>query len=102
MPLRMEVGLVPGYNARWGPCPHRKKGAQQPPTFGNVYCVQTAECIKMSLGTETGLGAGDIVLDEDPAQGHSSPQHFLTHFALARSPILAAAGHLFSLPVKCS
>jgi len=32
----------------------------------------------MPLGTEVGLGPGDIVLDEDPApsrKGHSSP-HF--------------------------
>ena len=44
-----------------------------------VYCGQMTEWIKMPLGTEVGLGAGDIVLDGDPAslpkKGHSSP-HF--------------------------
>ena len=33
----------------------------------NVYCGQTAGWIKMPLGTEVGLGPGDIVLDGDPA-----------------------------------
>ena len=50
--------------------------------------------IKMLLGTEVGLGPGDIVLDGDPGphgKGHSSPPTFLAHFALARSPILATA-----------
>jgi len=32
-----------------------------------VYCGQTVQSIKMKLGTEVGLGAGDIVLDRDPA-----------------------------------
>jgi len=32
-----------------------------------VYYGQTAECIKMPLGTDVGLGPGDIVLDVDPA-----------------------------------
>jgi len=30
-----------------------------------VYCAQTVGWIKMPLGTEVGLGAGDIVLDGD-------------------------------------
>jgi len=33
----------------------------------NVYCGQTAGCIRISLGTEVGLSPGDIVLDGDPA-----------------------------------
>jgi len=37
-----------------------------------VYCGQTVGWIKMPLGTEVGLGPGDIVLDEDPA--HSLPK----------------------------
>ena len=32
-----------------------------------VYCGQTAGWIKMPLGTEVGLGRGDIVLHGDPA-----------------------------------
>ena len=42
----------------------------------------------MLLGTEIGLGPGDIVLDGGPAapplkKGHSSP-HFSAHHTLAR------------------
>jgi len=32
-----------------------------------VYCGQTVGWIRMPLGTEVGLGPGDIVLDGDPA-----------------------------------
>jgi len=41
-----------------------------------MYCHQTAGWIKMPLGTQIGLGPGDIVLDGNPAshgKGHSSP-----------------------------
>jgi len=37
------------------------------PTFGQCLCGQTAGWIEMPLGTEVGLGPGDIVLGEDPA-----------------------------------
>jgi len=43
-----------------------KKG-QSPLISAHVYYSQTAEWIKMSLGTEVRLGPGDIVLDGDPA-----------------------------------
>jgi len=33
-----------------------------------VYCGQTVGWIKVKLGTEVGLGPGNIVLDGDPAQ----------------------------------
>ena len=33
-----------------------------------VYCGQTVEWTRMSLGTEIGLDPGDIVLDGDPAR----------------------------------
>jgi len=47
--------------------PLPKKGGRTPPQFSvHVYCGQMAEWIKMSLGTEAGLGPGDIVLDGDP------------------------------------
>ena len=36
--------------------------------WGYVYCGQTAGCIKILLGTEAGLGPGEIVLDGDPNQ----------------------------------
>ena len=33
----------------------------------HIYCGQTAGWIRIPLGTEVGLGPGDIVLDWDPA-----------------------------------
>jgi len=50
---------------RWGPS-SPSKGAQS--LFSaHVCCGQRAEWIKMKLGTELGLGPGDIVLDGHPA-----------------------------------
>jgi len=46
--------------ARWGPSSRPKK--EHSP---HVYCGQTAGCIP--LGTEVGLGPGDMMLDGDPA-----------------------------------
>ena len=47
-----------------------------------VYCGQTVGWIKMPLGTEVGLGQGDIVLDGDlaprPRKGAQQP-HFSAH-----------------------
>ena len=42
-----------------------KGGTASPPA--HVYCGQTAGWIKMPLGTEVGLGPGDILLDGNPA-----------------------------------
>ena len=47
----------------------------------HVYCGQTAAWIKMPLGTEVGLGPGDILLDGDlappsPKRGQSSLPNF--------------------------
>jgi len=60
-----------------------------------VYYGQTVGWISMPLGTEVGLGAGDIVLDGDPAppteRDTSAPSTFSAPFALARSPISATA-----------
>jgi len=56
-----------------------RKGAEPLKFSAHVYCGQTAEWVKMPLGTEAGLGPGDIVLDGDPApprKGHSSPPLF--------------------------
>ena len=48
-----------------------------------VYCGQTAGWIKMPLGTEVGLGPGDIVLDGDPTsltqKGGTAPTQFSAH-----------------------
>jgi len=37
-----------------------------------VYCGQTIGWIEMQLGTEVGIGPGDIVLDGDPAAPHGN------------------------------
>jgi len=45
-----------------------------------VYCGQTVGWVKMPLGTETGLGPGDIVLDGDqlpPRKGSQQPPLFV-------------------------
>jgi len=42
--------------------PAQKKGTPHP-IFAPVYSGQTAEWIKMPLGTEVNLGTGDVVLD---------------------------------------
>jgi len=57
----MELG--PGHIVLHGDPAPLPKGAQ-PPVFAHVCCGQTAGWIKMPLGTEVGLGPGDIVLDE--------------------------------------
>ena len=59
----------------------------------------------MPLGAEVGLGLGDVVLDGDPAppmeRGIAASLYFSAHFALARSPISAAAGHLLCVIICC-
>ena len=52
--------------ARWGSSSLPKKVAG-PQFSADLYCGQTARCIKMRLGTEVGLGLRDIVWDVDPA-----------------------------------
>ena len=52
----------------------------------------------MPLGTEVGLSPGDVVLDGtelSPRKRAQQLPHFSAHFAMARSPISAAAEHLF-------
>ena len=50
------------------PRPSPKKRVTASPHFSaHVYSGQTAGQIKMPLGTEIGLGPGDIVLDGNPA-----------------------------------
>ena len=53
---------------RWGPSPPVPKMGRESPQFSAyVYCGQTVVWMKMKLGTQVGLGPGDIVLDGDPA-----------------------------------
>jgi len=67
MKLGMVVSLGPGHIMLHGdPAPPKrgcpKKGAQ--PLFSaRLRCGQTSGWIKMPLGTEVGLGPGDIVLN---------------------------------------
>jgi len=46
-------------------------------TFTMVYCGQTVGWVRMSIGTEVGLGPGHIVFDGDPAppmeRGRAAP-----------------------------
>jgi len=48
------------------PLPPSQKWDGAPKFSVHVYCGQTAEWIKMVLGTEVGLIPGDFVLDGDP------------------------------------
>jgi len=61
-----------------------------------VYCGQTVGWIKVPLGTEVGLGPGDIVLDGDPApspteRGTAASTFWPMSFVAKRSPISATA-----------
>ena len=66
-----------------------------------VYCGQTCGWIKMALGTEVGLGPGDIGLDGDrapPRMGGGtadSPTFRPVSIVAKRSPISATAELLF-------
>jgi len=64
-----------------------------------VYCGQTVGWIKMPLGTEVGLGPGDIVLDGDSApkqKGSTTDPAFRpVSIVTKRSPISATAELLF-------
>jgi len=61
------------HGARWGRICPPKKGTD-PQFSADIYCGQTAVCIRIPLGTEVGLSLGDIVLDAVPLRkGHSSP-----------------------------
>ena len=89
MPLDMAVGLGPGHIAINGdPFPPKKKkqrkGPQPRPQFSaHICCNQTPTCIKVQLGTDVGLGPGDIVVDGDPAplpkKGAKPPPQLLAH-----------------------
>jgi len=60
-----------------------------------VYCSRTVGWIKMPLGTEVGLGPGDIVLDGDPAPPWKGAQQLPTFRPMSivakRLPISATA-----------
>ena len=54
------------YCAKWGPSSYQWQETQQPPLSAHTCCGQAAGWIRIPLGTEVGLGAGDTVLDGDP------------------------------------
>jgi len=61
MPLGKEIDLGPGDNVYdRDPVPTHGKGHSTPHFSADVYCGQTARCIKMALGMEIGLSPGDL------------------------------------------
>jgi len=58
---------------RWDPVP--PQNGRTPQFSAHVYCSQTAAWIKMSLGTEIGLGLRGIVFDVDPATPRKRHTH---------------------------
>ena len=72
----MEIGLGQGdIVLDRDSAPPPQKGGTSAPNFRPMYCGQTAQWIKVPLGTEVVLYPGDIVLDGDPAlpkrKGHT-------------------------------
>jgi len=70
---------------KWGPSPSLKR-VRSPQFSARVYCGQTAGRIKMPLGTEIGLGPGDIVSDGDqtPPKKAQPPPNFSPMFIVAK------------------
>jgi len=87
--------------------PTSKEGGTAAPQFlAHVYCGQTAAWIKMSLGTEVGLGPGHIVLDGDlaapsPKEAKQPPTFRSKSIVAKRSPISASAELLYILGLLC-
>jgi len=80
MPLGGEVGRQGHVVLDRAPAPFTfpQKGHSSPPTCR--HCGQMAGWIKVPLGTEAGIGPGDMVLDGDPAppmeRGRATPHTF--------------------------
>ena len=63
-----------------GTHPLRKEERSHTQFSAHVYCGQTAEWIKVALGTEVNLGPGDVVLDEvaaPPKRGTTPSSWFM-------------------------
>ena len=84
MTFVMQVGLGPGHIVLDGdpaPLPSKVQSSQ---FSAHVYCGQTADWIKIPLGTEIGLGPGDINGTQLlPTKRGKSPQ-FLAHVYVAK------------------
>jgi len=76
MPLRMDLGLHPGYILLDGD-PAPLKGAQQLQFSAHVYCGQTAGWINIPVGMEVGLGQAALCWMETqpppPERGTAAP-----------------------------
>jgi len=67
LPFGTEVGLGPNDIVLHGDPVSPIEGTTPPQFSANVYCGQTAACIKIPLGMEVGLSLGDNALDGDRA-----------------------------------
>ena len=68
------------------PAPSPKRG-RSPQFSAHVYCSQMAGCIKMPLGMDVGLIAGDFVFDEEPVplpDKGAEPPNFRLMFIVAK------------------
>jgi len=76
----MQVGLSPSHTVLDGGPSSPSPNGTQPQFSAHICCGQMAGRIKMPLDMEIGLGAGDFVLDRDPAplpkKGTEPPPHF--------------------------
>ena len=95
MALGMEVGLGPGHIVLDGDPTTLHKRGHSPQFSADVYCGQTAACIRIPRGTELDLSLGNIVLDGDP------PAHPLKRHSPAPNfrPMSIVPNHLDGL--KC-
>ena len=64
--LQVEVGLGPRDIVLDGYLAPPKKRGHSPQFSAHVCCGQTVGCIRITIGTDVGLGSGDILLDGDP------------------------------------
>jgi len=62
-----------------------------PQISAHVSCGQTARCIRIPLGTEMGLGPGNIVLDGGPAPPKHPPNFQPISTMAEQSPISGTA-----------
>jgi len=69
--------VITSNGSPWDPCPFLVYLSET-----LVYCGETVEWIKMPLGTEVGLGPGEIVLGTQlplTERGTAGPRHFSAH-----------------------
>jgi len=103
MKLGTRVGHGPDHLVSDGDptLPTKKEGRS--PIYGPGVLWPNGWMVKMPLGTDVGLGPGDIVLDGThlPKKGHSSPNFRPMSITAKRSPISATAEQLLCHPLGC-